>query len=170
MTLRLATTHDIDALVDLGRRSFVAKFGDLYAQADLDLFLAQSHVPEKIARELADTDMTVAVIETDGTLAAFCKFAHVSTMPRHSDAQRPAEVKQLYADPDLQGRGLGTRLMTWAIEQARGLGADELQLSAYAGNPDAHRFYARFSMVKIADITFKVGNHIDPEIMMAMRL
>jgi GNAT superfamily N-acetyltransferase len=113
--------------------------------------------------------MTVAVIETDGAIAAFCKFAHASTMPRHSDAQRPSEVKQLYTDPALLGRGLGARLMTWAVEQAHGLGADELQLSVYADNPDAHRFYARFGMVKIADITFQVGNHIDPEIMMAVR-
>ncbi len=170
MTLRLATPADINALADLGRRAFIAKFGPLYAPHDLAAFLDDTHVPAKVARELADPGMVVAVIEAGGAIAAFCKVAHASTMPRHSAAQRPAEVKQLYTDPDLIGRGLGARLMTWAIDEARRVGADELQLSVYADNPDAHRFYARFGLVKIADITFRVGDHIDPEIMMAVPL
>jgi len=93
-----------------------------------------------------------------------------STLPRHSDARAPFELKQLYTDPDLVGRGLGARLMTWALDQARAAGADELQLSVYADNPEAQRFYARYGLVKIADITFKVGDHIDPEVLMAVKL
>ena len=91
-------------------------------------------------------------------------------MPRLSDARAPFELKQLYTDPDRLSRGLGGRLMAWALDQARAAGADELQLSVYADNPDAHRFYARYGLAKIADITFKVGNHIDPEIMMTVKL
>lgn len=170
MTLRLATPNDIDALADLGRRAFIAKFGPLYSAENLALFLADTHVPAKVARELADPDMAIAVIEIDGALAAFCKFLRTSSMPPLSDAKAPAELKQLYTDPDWLGMGLGGRLMTWALDQARAAGADELQLSVYADNPAAHRFYARYGLAKIADITFKVGNHIDPEIMMTVKL
>jgi GNAT superfamily N-acetyltransferase len=170
MNLRLATTHDIAALADLGARAFVAKFGHLYSPANLRAFLADSHTPEKVARELADPGMRVAVIEADGAIAAFCKVVHVSTLPRHSDAKAPFELKQLYTDPALTGRGLGARLMNWALNQARAVGADELQLSVYADNPQGHRFYARFGLVKIADITFCVGEHVDPEFLMAVRL
>jgi ribosomal protein S18 acetylase RimI-like enzyme len=45
-----------------------------------------------------------------------------------------------------------------------------LQLSVYADNPEAQRFYARYGLNKVADITFRVGDHIDPEFMMAVRL
>lgn len=170
MTLRLATPEDIDALADLGRRAFIAKFGPLYSAENLQLFLEDTHVPAKVAKELADPDMTIAVIEEDGTLAAFCKVLRTSSMPKLSDAVAPFEVKQLYTDPDRLSRGLGGRLMAWALEQARAAGADELQLSVYADNPDAHRFYARYGLTKLADITFQVGNHIDPEIMMTVKL
>jgi len=170
MLLRLATPDDIDALADLGRRSFVAKFGNLYSQANLAAFLRESHSPEKVARELADPAMAIAVIEADGVIVAFCKITFASTLPRHSDAKAPFELKQLYTDPDQVGRGLGARLMDWALDQARGVGADELQLSVYADNPDAQRFYARYGLRKVADITFRVGDHIDPEILMAVGL
>jgi len=170
MILRLATTDDTAALADLGARAFVVKFGHLYSPDNLAAFLADSHTPEKVARELADPGMAVAVIETDGAIAAFCKIVYASTLPRHSDARRPFELKQLYTDPALTGRGLGARLMDWAIDQARGSGADELQLSVYADNVAGHRFYVRYGLVKIADITFRVGDHIDPEFLMAVRL
>jgi GNAT superfamily N-acetyltransferase len=170
MTLRLANPDDIDALADLGRRSFVAKFGDLYSPANLESFLAESHAPAKVARELADSGMAVAVIEADGAIVAFCKITFASTLPRHSDAKAPFELKQLYTEPDRVGRGLGARLMDWALDQARAVGADELQLSVYADNPEAQRFYARYGLTKVADITFRVGDHIDPEFLMAVRL
>ena len=49
MTLRLATSHDIDALADLGRRAFVAKFGHLYSAANLAAFLAGLEDPVGVA-------------------------------------------------------------------------------------------------------------------------
>jgi ribosomal protein S18 acetylase RimI-like enzyme len=170
MTLRPATPHDTAALADLGRRAFIAKFGHLYSPANLAAFLADTHTPAKVAQELADPNMAVAVIEADGAIAAFCKVALASTLAHYTGAARASELKQLYTDPDLIGRGHGARLMDWAFAQARAAGADELQLSVYADNPQAHRFYQRYGLVKIADITFCVGDHVDPEWLMAIKL
>jgi ribosomal protein S18 acetylase RimI-like enzyme len=170
MTLRPATPHDTAALADLGRRAFIAKFGHLYSPANLAAFLADTHTPAKVAQELADPNMAVAVIEADGAIAAFCKVALASTLAHHTGAVRAFELKQLYTDPDLIGRGHGARLMDWAFAQARAARADELQLSVYADNPQAHRFYQRYGLVKIADITFCVGDHVDPEWLMAVKL
>ena len=170
MTLRLATPDDTHALADLGRRAFIAKFGHLYSPANLAAFLADTHTPATVARELADPNMAVAVVEADGAIAAFCKVALASALAHHTGAANAFELKQLYTDPDLIGRGHGARLMDWAFERARAAGADELQLSVYADNPQAHRFYQRYGLVKIADITFRVGDHVDPEWLMAVKL
>lgn len=42
-----------------------------------------------------------------------------------------------------RGGGLGTALVTHAIEEARRLGADLVQLTSDASRTDAHRFYER---------------------------
>ena len=57
--------------------------------------------------------------------------------------------------------------MRLALEQARDWGADEMQLSVYADNPQAQAFYRRFGLEKVADIEFWVGDHCDPEFMFA---
>lgn len=169
--LRLATPQDAAALADLGRRAVSAKFQHLYKPEDFATFLGQAHSEAKVAKEIADPGMRVAVIEQDGALIAFCKLVLESTMPAgHSDARAPLELKQLYTDPARIGGGLGARLMDWAMTQAKELGADEIQLSVYSENPEAQRFYHRYGFAKIADIEFWVGDHCDPEFMYAKRL
>lgn len=167
MTLRLATPADAAAIADLGRRAFVVKFGHLYSAENLARFLDDAHAEAKVRKELADPGMKVAVIEVKGALASFCKIVRTSGLPRHTPAQAPMELKQLYTDPDLIGRGAGARLMDWALLQARDWGADEMQLSVYADNPQAQAFYRRFGLEKVADIEFWVGDHCDPEFMFA---
>ncbi|MCW1382003.1 GNAT family N-acetyltransferase [Novosphingobium sp. KCTC 2891] len=170
MTLRLARPDDAAALSDLGRRAFVAKFGHLYRPEDLAAFLDGSHTPEKIAGELADPGMTVAVIEEEGDLLAFCKLLHHSSLPRVTDAQRPLELKQLYTDPDRLGRGNGARLMGWALDEARARGADAIELSVWSENPDAQRFYARYGMEKVGEAIFMVGEQADEDWIFSLRL
>lgn len=167
MTLRLATAADGPALADLGRRAFIAKFGHLYSPENLTRFLDESHSGETLARQLADPEMKIAVIEEGGHLASFCKVVRASSLPAKTPAKSPMELKQLYTDPDLIGRGAGARLMDWAFAEARAWGADEMQLSVYAHNPDAQRFYRRYGLEKVADIEFWVGDHCDPEFMFA---
>ena len=171
MILRAATSADTPAIADLGARAFVAKFGHLYSAGNLARFLSETHTCEKVAVELAHPGMQIAVIETDGRIVAYAKIIAPSTMPRdHSDAKGPVELKQLYTDPHLTGQGHGSRLMQWALDRARDAGGDELQLSVYSANRAAQRFYARFGMTRIADTTFQVGDHVDLEFMMAVRL
>lgn len=167
MTLRLATPVDAAAIADLGRRAFIVKFGHLYSAENLARFLDDAHAEAKVRKELADPGMKVAVIEENGALASFCKIVRTSGLPQHTPARAPMELKQLYTDPDLIGRGAGARLMDWALAEARSWGADEMQLSVYADNPQAQAFYRRFGLEKVADIEFWVGDHCDPEFMFA---
>ena len=165
--LRAATAADVDALAELGARSFTAKFGHLYRPEDLAAFLAASHGPAKVAKEIADPAMRVALAEEDGKLAGFCKLVMACGWPEHARGRRTIELKQLYTDPGATGRGIGARLMDWALAEAARFGADEIQLSVYADNPGAQKFYRRHGFDKAADIHFMVGAQRDEEFLFA---
>lgn len=166
--LRLATPEDTAALADLARRAVSAKFQHLYKPEDFATFMEAAHSDAKVAKEIADPGMRVAVIEEAGALVAFCKLVLQSTLPgEYSEARAPLELKQLYTDPARIGGGLGKLLMNWALAEAERQGADEIQLTVYSENPEAQRFYHRYGFAKIADIEFWVGNHCDPEFLYA---
>lgn len=170
MIFRPATPADAPALAKLGEESFVAAFGHLYSAEDLAAFLAEVHTPESVGAEIAGTDCTHRLVEVDGALVAFCKLRHPTKFAEHSDARDPIELGQLYALPGHTGSGVGTQLMEWVLEQARAGGHDAILLSVYAENFGAQRFYQRYGFAKIADITFRVGQQLDPEFLYVLKL
>lgn len=170
MIYRPATLADAPALAELGATTFVAAFGHLYRPEDLSAFLAQVHNPEAVAEEIAGDSCTHCLVEHEGALVAYCKLRYPSHYVSYSDAANPLELGQLYALPGHTGAGIGAQLMDWAIRQARAGGHDAMLLSVYAENFGAQRFYQRYGFAKIADITFQVGDHFDPEFLYELKL
>jgi ribosomal protein S18 acetylase RimI-like enzyme len=170
MIYRSATPDDAPALAELGAETFVAAFGHLYRPEDLEAFLAEVHNPEAVGGEIAGDECTHCLVEDAGRLVAFCKLRYPTKFGEYSDAANPIELGQLYALPTHTGHGIGAKLMEWAIDHARDGGHDAILLSVYADNFGAQRFYQRYGFAKIADITFKVGDHIDPEYLYELTL
>jgi len=170
MILRPATLADAPALAKLGADTFVAAFGHLYRPEDLAAFLAEVHDEAAVAAEIAGDECTHRLVEHEGALVAFCKLRHPTKFGAYSDARDPIELGQLYALPGYTGSGIGAQLMDWALEVARAGRHDAVLLSVYAENFGAQRFYQRYGFGKIADITFKVGDHLDPEYLYELKL
>ena len=171
MILRPATPDDIPALAKLGSESFVAKFGHLYSQDNLDRFLEDCFSEAAIAGELADSNRLYQLAVTDeGDLAGYCKIAFKTAFPEHARGSKAMELKQLYTDPARTGQGIGAMLLEWAMREFTARGADEVHMSVYAENFGAHKFYSRHGFEKIADIEFWVGDHRDDEFLFAQML
>ncbi|HMJ78182.1 MAG TPA: GNAT family N-acetyltransferase [Iamia sp.] len=74
----------------------------------------------------------------------------------------PGEVRSLYVDPSVQGRGLGAALLAAAEAELAGQGSVELVLWVVEGNAAARRFYERRGWV--ADGIRKVTPVADEEL------
>ncbi len=170
IALRAAGPGDAEALSRLGIASFVAKFGQLYRPADLAAFLDEAHSPGAVATELADPARLYRLAARETMLLGYCKLGLVCGFPEHARAKRTIELKQLYTDPAHTGEGIGAMLLDWALGEARALGFDEIQLSVWSGNAGAQRFYARHGFAKVADVTFRVGEQLDEEFLLARML
>lgn len=167
LILRAATEADIPALSRLATDSFIAKFGHLYSEENLNAFLEESLSEPAIAAELANPARIYRLAEADGRLVGYCKIGLTCGFPDHARGSNVMELKQLYTDPNATGMGIGGALMDWAMGEFSARKADEVQISVYAYNDGGHRFYRRYGFDKVADITFRVGDHIDPEFLFA---
>jgi GNAT superfamily N-acetyltransferase len=54
-----------------------------------------------------------------------------------------AEIESVHVHPDHRGGGIGSTLVTEAVDRARALGCYRVQLTSNRAREDAHRFYER---------------------------
>lgn len=54
-----------------------------------------------------------------------------------------AQIESVRIVNQLQGQGIGSEMMKWAIERAQARGAHIVQLTTHKSREDAHRFYER---------------------------
>lgn len=170
LTVRNALPGDLAALVALSQKTFTDKFGHLYHPEDLAAFLAESHSEAAYRAYLADPANLIRVAEYgDGKLGAYLLCSPLS-LPSKGALPGAVEMKRLYVDAPLQGRGLGSRFVDEALGWARSRGAPEMYLSVYSENDGAQRLYARYGWEKVGEFIFPVGRHEDLEFLLRLKL
>lgn len=170
ITSRDAVPDDVPALAALGRKTFSDKFAHLYRPEDLADYLEDCHSHAVYRDYLADAANLVRVAEAaDGSLAAYLLCSPL-TLPAADSKPGAVELKRVYVDQPLQGRGIGSRFIDEALVWARGKGAPEMYLSVYSGNVEAQRLYARLGWEKVGEFLFPVGEHRDLEYLLRLSL
>lgn len=170
LNIRNAVPGDLAAIVALSQKTFTDKFGHLYHPEDLASFLAESHSEAAYRAYLADPDNLVRVAEYgDGKLGAYLLCSPLS-LPADGALPGAVEMKRLYVDAPLQGRGLGSRFVDEALAWARSRRAPEMYLSVYSENDGAQRLYTRYGWEKVGEFIFPVGRHEDLEFLLRLTL
>jgi len=68
---------------------------------------------------------------------------------------RPLYLTDMAVRPDLQGRGIGRRCLTKAIEIAREWPADAIRLDAYDAEAGAGEFYAKSGFSEVGRVAYR---------------
>ena len=165
--IRHARPDDAPALADLARRTFIDTFVDGFAipypQTDLDVYFAAKFTPDAMCKALQEPGGAWWVAEADdGTLLAFAN-AGPNGLP-HPDANASQmELRRLYVDQSAQGLGLGTRLLTLALDWMEVHGDGPLWIGVWSQNLKAQRLYEAYGFEKAGEYQFPVGTWRDDE-------
>jgi GNAT superfamily N-acetyltransferase len=81
----------------------------------------------------------VVLDEGDGTVVGYLQVTYIPGLGRHG--QERALIEGVRVRADRRGAGLGSELLTGAIERARTRGCALVQLTSNKRRTDAHRFY-----------------------------
>jgi len=90
-------------------------------------------------RMLADPATTIYVALAGGKPAGTFQITFINGLSHRGMIR--AEIEAVRIRADLRGRGLGARMMRFAVELARERGAGVVQLTSNKARIDAHRFY-----------------------------
>jgi N-acetylglutamate synthase-like GNAT family acetyltransferase len=89
----------------------------------------------------ADPNQHLVVAERDGRIVGCLQLTVIHGLSRRAATR--AIIESVRVGSGERGSGLGTTMITWAIEESRRLGVNLLQLTSDKSRTDAHRFYER---------------------------
>lgn len=134
LTFRLATRADVPVILALLADDEVSQARDGAVSEAAD----EAHWA---AFEVIDADprneLVVAV--QDGDVAGTFQLTFTPSLSRGGAERMTIEAVRVRAD--LRGRGVGRRMMEWALARGRERGARLAQLTSDRNRPEAHRFY-----------------------------
>lgn len=96
---------------------------------------------------LARDDVIVLIGREDDCTAT--GFAFLTLRPTPYWDGPLAQLEELYVVPALRDRGVGTALLTRAVNEVRGRGAQEMHINVDEVDEDTRRFYERHGFVNI---------------------
>lgn len=167
--IRPARFDDAAALGALGRQTFidtfVTGFGIPYPKADLESFLNASFDLAPMQKKLVEPGCAWWVADRDGELLAFANTGP-NGLP-HPDAQPThMELRRLYVAKTAQGLGLGTKLLTLALEWMQANTDGPLWIGVWSGNLKAQKLYGAYGFEKAGEYRYPVGDWFDDEVIL----
>ncbi|MCA1219120.1 GNAT family N-acetyltransferase [Streptomyces sp. 8L] len=96
---------------------------------------------EAFERLAADPHQHLMVAVRADRVVGTLQLSIVPGLSRQGASRSIIEGVRVHADE--RGSGLGTRFITWAVEESRRQGCQLVQLTSDATRVDAHRFYER---------------------------
>lgn len=94
----------------------------------------------------ADRNHRLIVAERRGEVVGTIQLSFIPGMPNFG--MKRGVLENVHIRADQRGTGLGTKMVTWAIEQCREAGCGVVQLTSNKVRLDAHRFYQRLGFAK----------------------
>ncbi len=164
---REATEADAEALAAFARESWIATFGTLYPQEDLDAYLAKSFGAEIQRTQIATPGETYLLAHEGDEIVGY---ARMGALEMPVDDANAVELHRLYVHERVKGQGVAAALMDQAVAWARARGAGAIYLSVWENNARAQAFYRRYGFVDHSEWAFMVGAVADRDLICKLAL
>lgn len=171
-TIRPCHPSEAAQLSRLAARLFQEAYGPTHPEPTLSTYLAESFAPERLGAELSSPG--VRVILAEDAAGRPIGYAHLRETEQPAPAgvpgERPVEIVRFYVDSAWHGRGVAQALMDACVAEGARRGAGVLWLSAWQQAARALAFYRRAGFAVVGTTTFRFGERIDDDFLMARRL
>ncbi len=167
--LRRAGMADVERLRQLAEATFRDAWEASNDPVHFEAYCREHFASERLAAELAHPRSEFYFAECEGAPIAYLKL-NLGARPGASAQlweplwpEEAVQIERIYVVRAFQGRGVGERLLAFAEERARQVGASWLWLSVWQEAPQAIRFYERHGFSRFGVETFWVGADPQPD-------
>lgn len=140
LAYRAATPADLPFIIALIVEDSVVSTGDDPADA------AHPDYVNALAEITNDPNEEMIIVEEDGAPVGCFQLSYLPGLMRRG--MKRGQIEVVHVAETHRNRGIGGRMMHWALERCRENGCSMVQLTSNKKRIDAHRFYERLGFVK----------------------
>jgi ribosomal protein S18 acetylase RimI-like enzyme len=137
--IRPVRTSELAALADVAARSYAKAFGDSYTPHELAEELKQNRSEQFFRTALKHGDDILVDVE-DGKVRGYVLLTKVN-FPELTPQPGDELLDRLYVDPNIQGQGIGRRLLEAALLHPRLARARRIFIQVWSENTRALKLY-----------------------------
>lgn len=154
ISIRNATTSDIDTLREVGCQTYREHFSTLWSPAGMQGFLEQDFSPTTLRQSLGLPGRHAWFIACDeqGNAVGFAKVNWAVPAPLTGEVG--AELQKIYLLKSAAGLGYGKQLLQCVRDEVAQRGEPLLWLDVLKTNANAQGFYEAFGFRRIGEIPF----------------
>lgn len=133
INLRAATERDLPSIVRMLADDFLGSQRERVEDS-----LPENYI--KAFREIeSDPNNELIIAEQDNEVIGTLQLTYTPSLS--FQGSKRATVESVRVDAKYRGKGIGRKMMIWAMERAREKGCVSMQLTSHSDRKDAHRFY-----------------------------
>lgn len=145
MTIREATSEDIDGIRDVAKASWDTDYPDILSRESIEDGFDEWYAPEQVRDSLAWADTLLLVAEADDEIVGFAHAVWEKEESRGGDTTtKYGDILRLYVLPDYRTDGLGRQLFEAIRDELAELDVTMLRAMVLENNELGNAFYDGF--------------------------
>ena len=163
--IRLCNLQDLDSLQKIGYETYDETFRSMNTKETIDSYLKDAFNKEKLKAELNNKNSKFYFLYAESNLAGYLKINEAQAQTDLNDPQS-IEIERIYVKKEFKEKGLGKKLLNYALQLAKEMKKNYVWLGVWEKNPDAISFYTRMGFHELGRHSFKMGNEIQNDLIM----
>lgn len=161
--------NQIDQLQKIGRKTFEETFSEFNSEENMKNYLKEGFSIEKLTTELNEKNCEFYFASLSNEIIGYLKINFGDSQTELKD-RKALEIERIYVSKEFHGKSVGQLLYDKAIEIAKQKDVEYVWLGVWEENPRAIRFYKKNGFVEFDKHNFKLGNDVQIDIMMKLKL
>ena len=160
---------ELEQLQQIGRQTFHETFAEVNTKENMQKYLDESFAVDKLTAELTTEDSEFYFAGLDNRVIGYLKVNFGRAQTELQDP-RALELERIYVLKEFHRKRVGQILYNTAHKIAKRIDADYIWLGVWEKNQRAISFYRKNGFVEFDRHIFKLGNDVQTDIMMKLKL
>jgi ribosomal protein S18 acetylase RimI-like enzyme len=167
--IKKITLLDIAELQKIGKQTFYETFAAGNTEEDMQLYLEESFKIAKLMTELTNPNSQFYFAKFNKKVIGYLKI-NVGQAQTELQEDSALEIERIYVLKEFYGKSVGQILYNTAFEIAKKAKVYYIWLGVWEENSRALCFYKKNGFVEFDKHIFRVGNDLQTDIMMKLKL